>query len=230
MWRGSKPSQRGDAKHWYTTSKACGSRCESHIYSETESTDVHLICIIGTPLTFLDWVEGSLSSPSTVTATDGHPLSCRLHPPSACALPPQVSGSRSPTSPIVNNQQQRPCSISPSYDCQKFNPLLLHLPSPLSSSWGPPSPAAQAPITQHLWGSHRDQIRPLREAGGGQVEQRGSKRVETLGIPDSSFSGKAISSSKCHIWKRQEGKVDGEWLHSQAKNRNRRRFLESSED
>lgn len=35
----------------------------NHIYSEKQSTDVHLICIIGIPLTFLDCVEGPILSP-----------------------------------------------------------------------------------------------------------------------------------------------------------------------
>lgn len=78
--------------------RTCGSRYGLCIYSWKESAapcaDVPLICIIGTPLTFLDWAEGSrcLLSSSPVTATDGHPLSPRLHPlpvysPHRCQAP-----------------------------------------------------------------------------------------------------------------------------------------------
>ena len=62
------------------------------VWSQEESAarraDVRLICIIGTPLTFLDWVEGSLSSPSPVTATDGHPLFSQGPPPPLAVYSP----------------------------------------------------------------------------------------------------------------------------------------------
>lgn len=66
----------------------------------------------------------------------------------------------------------------------------------------------------------------------GQVEQRArGERVETLGILDSCFTGKAISSSRCHIGNKRQrsegGKNHGEWLHSQKEEED---LSESSED
>lgn len=72
------------------TSKSRREQVWSQEECAARHADVRLICIIGTPLTFLDWVEGSLSSPSPVTATDGHPLSSQAPPTLAVHSPTGV--------------------------------------------------------------------------------------------------------------------------------------------
>lgn len=72
---------------------------------------------------------------------------------------------------LLNNQEQCPSTTTskphppPQFvknaTLPPFNPLLVFLSLPFSSSWGSPAPPYQAPIYQHLWGSHREKINPL---------------------------------------------------------------------
>lgn len=115
-----------------------------------------MICIIGTPLTFLDWVEGPVSVPSSVTATDGQPHSCWISPlPHRCQAPTPNPLPTLSTLPSLNNQQQQwHCphhspTPSTSSGCQKnailplFNPFYSASPPP--SCGGPPPSHHPAP-------------------------------------------------------------------------------------
>lgn len=225
----------------HKATEACGSRYESCVYSAGGGCcvrrcafDMHHRYTIN--ISGLGW-----RLPFVSIACDCNRWSPRFSqaPPPPWALPHRCQAPIPPPPPSLNNHQQRPCPVpllplvvKRNTILPLFNPLLLLLSSPPSSSWGPPSPPSWAPITQHLWGSHREKIRPFHSSlsrcdgvgkrgggGGGQVEQRERKRMETLGILDSCFIRKAISSLGCHIWKRQGEEKDREWLHSEAEKR-----------